>query len=43
MDRFGRSIRDWINNIAVLIGAGVRFVCYQQPIDTAPSLNFRGK
>ena len=37
MDRFGPSMRDWINNIAVLIGAGVRFVCYQQPIDTAPS------
>jgi DNA invertase Pin-like site-specific DNA recombinase len=37
IDHFGPSIRDWINNIAVLIGAGVRFVCHQQPIDTAPT------
>jgi DNA invertase Pin-like site-specific DNA recombinase len=37
IDRFGPSIRDWIDNIAVLIGAGVRFVCHKQPIDTAPT------
>ena len=34
MDRFGRSIKDCLNNIAVLNDAGVRFICFWQPIDT---------
>jgi putative DNA-invertase from lambdoid prophage Rac len=34
MDRFGRSVKDFIHNIEILNDAGVRFVCSSQPIDT---------
>src|ERR1017187_3216788 len=36
MAGFGRSIKDFVANIAVLNKAGVRFICTSQPIDTDP-------
>jgi DNA invertase Pin-like site-specific DNA recombinase len=34
MDRFGRSVKDFCNNLAVLDNAGIRFVVPAQNIDT---------
>jgi DNA invertase Pin-like site-specific DNA recombinase len=34
MDRFGRTIKECINNIAVLNDAGIRFKCVSQSMDT---------
>jgi len=34
MDRFGRSVKDFIGNLQALDDAGVRFLCTSQPIDT---------
>ncbi len=34
MDRFGRSVKDFMTNVQVLDDAGVRFITTSQPIDT---------